>query len=77
MQHILIIDADRSSTTMLQRLLEGEGYRVTTIESAERALEALGHNNYNLILLDVMLPEMNGLDLFDASAQRVIFRLSF
>ena len=63
MLHILVIDADRSFTTMLRFLLEGEGYTVTITESAERALEALDHNEADLILLDVVIPDMDGLDL--------------
>ncbi len=63
MQHILIVDDDRSYTTMLRVLLEGDGYTVTTIESAVRALEFLDHNEYDLVLLDVVLQDMDGLDL--------------
>jgi DNA-binding response OmpR family regulator len=62
-QHILVVDDDRNYTTILRSLLEGEGYTVTTTESAERALEYLDHNEYNLVLLDVVMPEMNGLEL--------------
>ncbi|HZG65777.1 MAG TPA: response regulator transcription factor [Herpetosiphonaceae bacterium] len=63
MHSILIVDADSSSTTMLRFLLEADGYTVTTIKSAERALEAIGQNEYDLILLDVVLPNMDGLEL--------------
>ena len=63
MQHILIVDDDRLYTTMLRSLLEDEGYMVTAIESAERALESLDQNEYDLILLDVVMPDMDGLDL--------------
>ena len=63
MRHILVVDDDRPYTTMLRFLLEGDGYAVTTIESAERALESLAQNEYHLILLDVVMPDMDGLDL--------------
>jgi DNA-binding response OmpR family regulator len=63
MPHILVVDDDRSSTTMLRFLLEGDGYTVTTAESAERALESLDHTTYDLLLLDVVMPDMDGLDL--------------
>jgi two-component system OmpR family response regulator len=48
---------------MLRVLLEGEGYTVTTTRSAVWALESLNHNDYDLIVLDVVLPDMDGLEL--------------
>ena len=63
MQHILVVDDDPIYTKLLRFLLEGEGYTVTTAKSAERALEYLDHNEYDLILLDVVMPEMDGLEL--------------
>ncbi len=63
MQHILVVDDDPINTKLLRFLLEGEGYTVTTAESAERALDSLDHNEYDLILLDVVMPEMDGLEL--------------
>ena len=63
MQHILVVDDDRSSTLMLRYLLEGEGHRVTTTDSALRALDQLEQNEVDLVLLDVVMPDMDGLDL--------------
>jgi len=63
MQHILVVDDDAMYTTMLRIILEAEGYTVTTIESGQRALEVLEQNEYDLILLDVMMPDLDGLDL--------------
>ena len=63
MQHILVVDDDPMYTTMLRIILEGEGYTVTMIESAVRALESLDFNEYDLILLDVVMPDMDGLEL--------------
>jgi DNA-binding response OmpR family regulator len=63
MQHILVVDDDRIYTKMLQFLLEDEGYAVTTIEAATRVLESRDHNEYDLILLGIGMPEMDGLDL--------------
>ena len=63
MQHILVVDDNPMYTTMLRIILEGDGYTVTTAESAERALEALAHTTYDLLLLDVVMPDMDGLEL--------------
>ncbi len=63
MPHILVVDDDSMYTTMLRIILEGEGYTVTMIESAVRALESLDFDEYDLILLDVVMPDMDGLEL--------------
>ena len=63
MQHILVVDDDPGYTKLLRVLLEGAGYTITTIESGETALHALDQNEYDLVLLDVVLPDMDGLDL--------------
>ncbi len=61
--HVLVVDDDRNYTTILRSLLEGEGYTVTTAASARTALDYLEHTDYDIILLDVVMPEMSGLDL--------------
>ncbi len=63
MQHILVVDDDPIYTKMLRFLLEDEGYAVTTLESAKSVLESLDLNEYDLILLSIGMPEMDGLDL--------------
>ena len=63
MQHILVVDDDRIYTKMLRFLLADEGYAVTTIEAATRVLESLDHNEHDLILLSIGMPELDGLDL--------------
>ncbi len=63
MQHILVVDDDPTSTMLLRHLLESEGYGVTTAESALQALDYLDQSDYDLVLLDIMMPEMTGLDL--------------
>ena len=63
MHPILVVDDDRNSTLMLRFLLEGEGHTVTTTDSGVSALEHLEQNEYDLILLDVAMPYMDGLDL--------------
>ena len=63
MQHILVVDDDRGYTKLLRVLLEGAGYTVTTIESAVTALESIDQNEYDLVLLDIVMPDMDGLDL--------------
>jgi DNA-binding response OmpR family regulator len=61
--HVLVVGDDPISTTMLQRLFQGKGYTATMATLALSALEPLDHNPCDLILLDIMMSEMNGLDL--------------
>ena len=61
--HVLVVDDDPISTLMRWCLLQGEGYTVTTAASARTAQEYLEHTDYAIILLDVVMPEMSGLDL--------------
>jgi DNA-binding response OmpR family regulator len=61
--HILLVDDDHTSTKMLRFLLEGEGYTVTTTKSAVWALQSLAHNDYNLVVLDIVMADMDGLEL--------------
>jgi CheY-like chemotaxis protein len=57
---ILIIDDNPAVRTMLCKLLEGYGYRTATAEDGLEALEAARLEKPDLILLDVMLPGMDG-----------------
>jgi len=48
---------------LLKRILSKEGYEVTTCLTAEEALEKLGQKVYDLIVADIVLPGMNGIEL--------------
>ena len=63
MQHILVVDDDVSNAKLLRFVLEDEGYRVTTTASPTQALEYIERSQYDLIVLDIVMPEMNGLEL--------------
>ena len=54
--HVLVVDDDPISMLVLRCLLQGEGYTVTTAASARTALDHLEHTDYDIILLDVMMP---------------------
>ena len=47
--------------TALTELLQSEGYRVTSAQDGEQALEIACQNDYDLILLDIMMPKIDGL----------------
>lgn len=61
--HILIVDDDEFIRDMLTARLAHWGYQVTVAESGKAALELHQKTNFDLILLDIMMPEMNGYDV--------------
>jgi DNA-binding NtrC family response regulator len=60
---ILIIDDDESIRKVLATILEDEGYIVETAETAKEGIEKSEKAFYNLALIDVRLPDMEGIEL--------------
>jgi adenylate cyclase len=60
---ILVVDDDAVSRTMLTRLLEQEGHRVDTAADGRQALERLHADPFDLALLDVLMPELDGYEV--------------
>ena len=60
MFHILIADDDKHTRMLLRAVLESENYTVSTAENGEQALELLDREHIDLVILDVMMPEMDG-----------------
>lgn len=57
---ILVVDDEATSRKMLSMYLAQHGYEVETTESGEQALELLGVRPYDILLLDLMMPGMDG-----------------
>lgn len=60
---VLIVDDNPVNLKLVRILLTGEGYDVRTAADAEEALQVLKESNPNLILMDVQLPGIDGLEL--------------
>ncbi|MEM3597146.1 MAG: response regulator [Candidatus Bathyarchaeia archaeon] len=60
---ILIVDDDENIRKVLQTILEEEGYSVDTAETAKEAIEKTKKAFYNLALIDIRLPDMEGIEL--------------
>jgi pilus assembly protein CpaE len=58
--HILVVDDDRALAELLRRILLREGYDVTVAHTGEDALEHIHTQTFDVALLDVMLPGMDG-----------------
>jgi CheY-like chemotaxis protein len=60
---ILIVEDERFISELYTRALQKAGYQITTASDGEEAFQVATHNTFDLILLDIMLPTMNGVDL--------------
>ena len=60
MTEILIVDDERTIRRGLKMTLQGEGYEVRTARDGEEALKKIAEKQPDLVLLDVMMPRMNG-----------------
>ena len=59
---ILVIDDEELVTKSLRQLLKQEGYEVTIAKSGKQALEKVKEEEFNLIVCDVRMPEMDGIE---------------
>lgn len=60
MFHILVVDDDKNTRTLLKAVLEGEHYTVFTAGNGEEALDVLDREHIDLVVLDIMMPKMDG-----------------
>jgi CheY-like chemotaxis protein len=70
MRTILIVDDDAGLQDLLQAVLEGEGYQVLVASDGQEALVQVSAHHPHLILLDLMMPHMNGSAFVAALEQR-------
>jgi DNA-binding NtrC family response regulator len=68
--HILLVDDEERFRTNLSKLLAAQGFEVTAVDSGPRALEELARLPYDVILLDMRMPAMDGLETLAAIKQR-------
>jgi signal transduction histidine kinase len=67
---LLVVDDNEMNRDMLQRRLSREGYTVHMAEGGAEALERLSTESFDLALLDVMMPEVSGLDVLSRLRER-------
>jgi CheY-like chemotaxis protein len=62
-ERILVVDDNADSIKIMRTVLENRGYQVTAASNGAAALECLQTEPPDLVLLDVMMPEISGLDV--------------
>ena len=63
---ILVVEDEKKVASFIQRGLEGEGFSVDLAHDGETGVEMGSSTNYDLILMDIMLPKMDGLEAIQA-----------
>ena len=63
MPKILVVDDDPIVLDSCKRVFEAERFKVSLVPSAENALEAMEHNKFTMLLIDVKMPEQDGMYL--------------
>ena len=62
---LLVVDDNEMNRDMLRRRLQRQGYRVTMAVDGRQALEIIRAETFDLVLLDIMLPVMNGYEVLE------------
>jgi len=68
--HILIVDDNPYNLELLSRRLERRGYAAESVDSGEKALARLDQGGVDLMLLDIMMPGLNGLDVLRRAREK-------
>lgn len=61
--HLLVVDDDPSALTLIGRMIESFGYLVSTATSGSKAIEAMRTTPFDVVITDLVMPDMDGLDL--------------
>jgi DNA-binding NtrC family response regulator len=67
---LLVVDDERGLRTGIQEALQREGYAVDAADEASKALQMLGEQLYNLVISDIKMPGMDGLQLLQEARHR-------
>jgi len=68
-EKILVVDDEPDMRWVLKSLLEKRGYDVITKEDGEQALEIIRRNNVGLVLLDIKIPKMTGIEVLEKTRE--------
>lgn len=69
MTRILVVDDDNDNLDLFTIVLEHVGFKVNSYSDPVKALEEFKPNNYDLLILDYLMPSLNGLELYKRMKQ--------
>ena len=72
MATILLVDDERPLRSLLRAALENDHHQVVEAPNGRRGLELYGERTIDLVITDVVMPEMNGLDLISELTRRFV-----
>ncbi len=64
-QSLLVVDDKDNNRDLLSRRLKKQGFEVEEAENGQQALQMIGGKNFDLVLLDIIMPEMNGYQVLE------------
>jgi DNA-binding NtrC family response regulator len=67
---VLVVDDDAFFRTFCSDVLRAQGYEVRAASTGREALEVLGSNGFSLVLADIYMPELTGLELLETVKAR-------
>ena len=70
LRHVLVVDDEEALRQMLVLLLKSKGYEATAVASGEQALAELAARSYDVVLSDIRMPKLDGLELMDEIHRR-------
>ncbi len=70
-RRILVVDDEQTVRDFLQRVLETAGYTVITVSNGQEALDKVSQFDISLVLLDIMMPGLDGFEVLDHMRQYV------
>jgi DNA-binding response OmpR family regulator len=68
---VLVVDDDKSILRTFTRILQKAGYTVDVAETGKEAMQKVGGTNYDVALIDVRLPDMDGTDLLQPLRKKI------
>ena len=68
-RRILVVDDDAAIRSLVRRVLERAGYEVATARDGGEAIALIARDDYDVVLLDVMMPGVDGLEVVESLAR--------
>ena len=76
-KNILVVDDEIEMRIALETTLKREGHHITLAENGKQALEKLNEDSFDLVLTDVKMPKMNGVELLKALKKKITENSSY